>query len=83
MRLWANRQERRFEALLDRIELIAREDLGVPAPAKTAARPAEARPVEPKRTVTETGPGGRLGLDALDDEPGESERGAAGRRTRA
>src|SRR5690606_24123402 len=26
LRLWANRQERRFEALLDRIELIARED---------------------------------------------------------
>jgi hypothetical protein len=82
MRLWANRQERRFEALLDRIELIAREDAGAVAPAQ-ASRRVDSRPTEAKTTAaSEVRPVGRLGLDALDDEQHESEPRTTGRRTR-
>ncbi len=94
MRIWARRQERRFEALLDRIELIAREDaaregaqsgVAVPAPAvhvaQATAPPVAAQPL----AAPAIQPGGRipgLGLDAVPDEPTDSQH-AAGRRTRA
>src|SRR5690606_12447838 len=45
LRLWAARQERSFEAVLDRVELIAREDAApVPAAKEPSAALPEARP---------------------------------------
>ncbi|MDX1420094.1 MAG: hypothetical protein R3181_09015 [Rubricoccaceae bacterium] len=58
LRLWANRQERQFEALLDRVELIAREDAATDEaaalpegrpPLDLDHRPASAEASEPAR----------------------------------
>jgi hypothetical protein len=88
MRMWARRQERRFEALLDRIELIAREDAaGEPARERItplgAATPAPATPVASPVAPTALPPAPALGLDALPDEVEREDAAASGRRTRA
>jgi hypothetical protein len=84
MRMWANRQERKFEALLDRVELIAREDAGLPPQARRRQQepPLSAQESLPARERPGGVPSGRLGLDALDDDSQESSAGTPGRRTR-
>lgn len=76
MRVWANRQERRFESVLDRIELIAREDAASDA-ARTPARPAA-------RLDPSAAPRPALELDALpDDGPLAEDEARARARSRA
>ena len=87
MRLWARRQERRFEALLDRIELIAREDAAQDAPRQIAVPkrgPQAAVPADSPASTPAARPAApALGLDALPDEPDRESAGSAGQRTRA
>jgi hypothetical protein len=62
MRVWAQRQERKFEAVLDRIELVVREDAPpTAAPARAAERPVTTPRAEP-----------RVDLDALDAPEAEA-----------
>ncbi|HYE94669.1 MAG TPA: hypothetical protein VD962_00540 [Rubricoccaceae bacterium] len=68
LRQWARRQEGKFEALLDRMELLAREDQNRAAPVPAGAVPA--------------GTAARLDLDALDEAPGAEAPKQARRRER-
>lgn len=64
LRVWARRQERTFEGLLDRMELIAHNAVTIPA--VTTAAPASETTFAP---ATESP---RLDLDALLDDPAEA-----------
>jgi len=82
MRIWASRAEKRFESLLDRLELIARADAaGQPAPAGHARRVEAVAPAVPAPTPHVAASG--LGLDALPDEPERESGNHPSRRTRA